>query len=213
MTSRFESDQQKEARAALLTEKTDAFKRWLAEKHPEVHFGIGFFNEVKDYMQDSFLTAGDEDFEYAIQHIDTRYVRQHVPTESETKEELIDKICGLIASNDGTGRDGKFSTFSLATERKKMAHWTIQQLTQRLEEVVRKQTLAAKPITELHQIVESGRKYQGYPTLGKSVVRPGTVRAVPLDSTYLRGLDAWELKKLCRLYGVEQVNNRLAGKD
>jgi hypothetical protein len=39
------------------------------------------------------------------------------------------------------------------------------------------------------------------------------VRAIPLDAEYLRGLDSWDLKRLVRLYGIEQVNNRLAGKE
>jgi hypothetical protein len=139
-------------------------------------------------------------------------VIQAVPTTEETKAALIDKIANLIASTNG-GRDGKYDQHQLKTERGKMAHWSVQQLTDRLDEVVRRQTLAAKPIAELHKIVEAGRKYQGYPTLGKTKVPPGKVRAVAVDAAYLKSLDPWELKKLVRLYGIDQVNDRLAGKD
>ena len=213
MTSRFEQDRQAEAREARIIAQTDALRSWLEEKHPDIWFGEAVRLAFMEDMGNSFLTATEEDFEYSLRTTRTNFSRQHVPTPEEVKTELIDKICSMIASSDGTGRDGKFSAFSLSTERTKMAHWSIEQLTQRLEEVVRKQTLSAKPITELHQIVKSGRKYQGYPTLGKTFVRPGTVRAVPLDAEYLKRLDPWELKRFVRLYGLEQVNDRLAGRD
>ena len=210
--SRFEQDRQQESRDARIAAQTEAFKKWLADKHPEIYFCTAFFNELKEYMQGSFFTAGDEDFEYAVQNIDTKGVRQHVPTPEETKAALIDKICSLLTSADGTGRDGKFDSHSLNAERTKMNFWTVPQLTTRLEEVIRKQQLSKAPIGELQKIVQSGRRYEGYPQLGQSIVRPGTVHAVALDAEYLRDLDSWDLKRLCRLYGISQVNDRLAGK-
>jgi hypothetical protein len=161
-------------------------------------------------MQGSFFTAGDEDFEYAVQNIDTKGVRQHVPTAEETKAELIDKICSLITSKDN-GRDGKFDEFNLTSERLRMKHWDIPALTARLDEVVRKQTLSKAPMGELQQLVQAARPYVGYPTLPKQIVPRGEIRAIPLDSAYIRGLDSWDIKRLVRLYGP-QVNDRLAGK-
>lgn len=188
------------------------YRNWLP-KHPEVKDCIANLKMFQEYLDwsDEFTEA---DLEFALGNMTSRLqlAIQRVPTPEETKAALIDKICSLIASANG-GRDGKFDSFNLDSERGKMAHWTIPQLTQRLEEIVRKQTLAVKPIGELQKIVVEGRKYVGYPALGKTVVPPGKVRAVPQDAAYLRALDPWELKKLVRLYGLEQVNNRLAGKD
>jgi hypothetical protein len=212
VTSNFELNKQAEARAVQVAVKTDALKRWLAEKHPEIPLNTATLNAFTDDMGDAFLTASDEDFEFALRTMKTGITPQRVPTPEETKAGLIENICSLIASSDGTGRDGKFSTYSLQTERSKMSHWSVPQLTERLSEVVRKQELSKKSAVELHQIVESGRKYVGYPALGKTIVPPGKVRAVPLDAAYLKSLDLWDLKRLCRLYGVEQINDRLAGR-
>jgi hypothetical protein len=210
MSSRFEQDKETEARESLIASQTEAFQRFVETKHPEIHFCTALLNEIKAYMLNQFLTGDDADWEYAINMVDTRGVRQYVPTPDEVKASLIDEISSLIASaNDG--RDGKYDAHTLKQERAKMQHWTLPQLTQRLEEVQRRQVLSTKTATELRQIVQSAHKYTGYPKLGTSVVRPGTVRAVVLDAAYLRGLDVWELKKYCRLYGEAQVNARLRG--
>lgn len=213
MKSNFEINREAETRAAQVAVKIEQLKRWLEAAHPEIHTGMAMQNAFLEDMGDAFLTATDDDFEYSLRTMETGFAKQHVPTEEETKVALIEKICSLIASSDGTGRDGKFSTFALKAEFTKMNFWSVPQLTERLAEVVRKQELSRKTPVELKQIVESGRRYVGYPQLGKTIVRTGTVRAVPLDAAYLRGLDAWELKKFCRLYGSEQVNDRLAGKE
>lgn len=211
--TQFEQDKLAAENAAQREQNVATYKAWLV-KHPELVDCIANQKMFEEYLdwEDEF-TAADLDFALGNLSSRLRLATQRVPTLEETKAALIDKICSLIASSDGTGRDGKFSTFQLSTERTKMTFWTVPQLAARLEEVIRKQDLNSKPIGELQQIVQSGRRYVGYPQLGQSIVRPGTVRAVPLDAAYLRGLDAWELKKFCRLYGVEQINNRLAGKD
>jgi arsenate reductase-like glutaredoxin family protein len=210
VTSRFSQDKALEARNAQTASQTEAFKNFLERKHPEIRFGIALMKEIQEYMLDSFLTAMDEDFEYALQNMDTRYMRQHVPTPEETKAALIDKIMELLQS---TNNRHWSIDHNVKTERSKMQFWSLEQLTARLDEVVRAQTLASKSPVELRQIVESGRKYVGYPQLGKTIVPPGKVRAVPQDAAYLKLLDPWELKKLVRLYGISQVNDRLAGKD
>ena len=210
MKSNFEQDRETDARNALVASQTEAFKHFLEAKHPDIRFGIALLKATQEYMQDVFLTASDDDFEYALQSIDLSYTKQRVQTPDEVKTALIDKICGLIASSNG-GRDGKHGEFSLNTERAKMVHWSVEALTDRLNEVVRKQQLNAQPIGELKRIVVEARRYTGYPQLAKTVVRPGTVRAVALDAAYLRGLDGWELKKYTRLYGMDQINARLRG--
>jgi hypothetical protein len=53
-------------------------------------------------------------------------------------------------------------------------------------------------------------KYTGYPDLPQEMVPAGKVRAVTVDAAYIRGLSPFELRRLCRVYSVQQVNNRLA---
>jgi hypothetical protein len=213
MSSRFQEDRADEARAARLAAQTEAFKQWLGAKHSEIRFCEALFREVKEYMRDSFLVAGPEDFQYTVDNIDTRGVKQHVPTEEETRTDLTDRICGLLRNPNGGTAGGKYSDFDIKSFRTKGTFMSVADLQQRLEEIVRKQTISAMTPAERREIVQSARKYVGYPQLGKTIVRHGTVRAVPLDAAYLHGLDAWELKKFCRLYGAEQVNARLVGKD
>lgn len=178
--------------------------------------GTAFRREFFEKMRDKEIQAAKKhEYDSLIKELgreDLRGTPLQDLREIVVKPRLIERILQLIASSNN-GRDGKFDEFNLKSERLRMASWTIPALTARLEEVVRKQTLSAKPIGELQQIVQSGRRYVGFPQLGKTIVRPGTVRAIPLDAAYLRGFDAWELKKFCRLYGTIQVNDRLAGKD
>jgi hypothetical protein len=217
MTSSFERRKEADAREAQTASQTEAFQRFLEVKHPEIRFSIALVKEVREYMEEAFLTAGDEDFEYALEGIDTRYMSQHVPTPNEIKAALIGKIVAL------TSKDGKSTgtTFKLAVSGGRMLQWsipllttwTVPQLTELLDEIVRKRTLVTQSSSELQQIVESARPNYGYPTLPKQIVRSGTVRAVELNAEYIRRLNVYDLKKLIRLYGGQQVNARLAGKD
>jgi hypothetical protein len=210
MSGTFEQDKQQEARDAQIASQTDAFQRWLSKAHPSIKFCTALLNEIKAYMLDAFLTAGPEDFEYVIQNIDTQGLRQHVPTDDETKQILIAKILERLQSTNNRHWE---DAHNVQTERTKMSFWSLEQLTVRLDGIIRAQTLSAKPPVELKQIVESGRRYVGYPQLGKTVVPPGQVTAVPQDAAYLKSLDAWEIKKKIRLFGIEQINSRLAGKE
>jgi len=193
---------QADANETLLTQ-------WLV-KHPELRDCTAVRNVFRDYM-DFTDPLTEADFDFAYGNVGSQIGKQYVPTEAETKQALIEKICELIASKDGTGRDGKFSVHQLQTERTKMGFWNIQQLTARLDEVVRKQQMVKQPLSELHQVLQDSRQYQGYPKLPSQMVPAGKVRAVPVDAAYIRGLDVWELKRLNRLYGAEQVNARLRG--
>jgi hypothetical protein len=213
MTTKFEQDKQAVADAAQIEKNRALLTQWLG-KHPFVPDCIAvrkLFEEYADFTDD--LTESDLDFMYG--NLESQIGKQRVPTEPEQREELIEQICSLIASANN-GRDGKYDEFNLKSERTRMSHWTIPQLTNRLEEVMRKQTLVVKTTSELKQIVAEAhtdtRKYPGFPTLGKTIVRPGTVRPVPLDAAYLKSLDSWDLKRFVRTYSAAQINDRLAGR-
>jgi hypothetical protein len=212
--STFKEDQAVALAAAQREANLVTYKNWLTAEHPEVFDCIANLKMFQEYLdwEDEFKEA---DLNFALGNLKGRLANQKVPTPEQTKSDLIDTICSLIASTNG-GRDGKYDEFNLKSEKIRMSHWTISQLTNRLEEIMRKQILAVKSASELKQIVAEARadtrKYPGFPTLGKTIVRPGTVRAVPLDAAYIKALDSFELKRFVRLYSAEQVNDRLAGR-
>jgi hypothetical protein len=212
MTSRFEEARQEEARTQRLAAQTEALKRWLEKNHPEISFGIALLKEFRENMLGAFFTADDADWEFALNMIDTRYLRQHVDTPQEKKADLIDSILELIASKDG-GRDGKFSALrvngepsEVDKERTRLSYFSIPELQGRLGEVTRKQFWAGKPLHETKTFVADARadtrKYSGFPDLDKSVT-----------ASTIKNLSTFELKKLIRVYSVQQVNDRLSGRN
>jgi len=207
----FEASEQREKNLAL-------FRKWLTEKHPEIKLNTAVENLFRDYMDFDGDSLTVEDFEFALGNLESMiYGREHIPTPEETKATLITKIVELT-SKDGVSRG---TTFKLAVSGGRtlqwsvplLATWTVPQLTELLDEIVRKRTLVTQSSSELQQIVESARPNYGYPTLPKQIVRPGTVRAVDLNAEFIRRSNVYDLKKLIRLYGGQQVNARLAGKD
>jgi len=213
MKNRFEIDQAEAASTQRREASLASFREFL-KKHPEIPCAEDgapaesvqrLFEEYADF--DDSLT--ESDFEFAYSNLKGNISLRRIPTEAETKADLINRIMELL---QGTNNAHWTIDHNIKSERTKMSFWSVEQLTARLDEVVRAQTLNAKPIGELKAIAASERQYVGFPTLGKAIVRPGTVRAVPLDAEYLRGLDSWELKKFVRLYGIDQVNDRLAGR-
>jgi hypothetical protein len=215
MTTQYEKDLAATTASEQREKNLVLFRKWLVEKHPEIKLSIAvekLFGEYMDFEEESFT---DKDFDFALGNLESMiYGREHVPTPEETKAALVAKIVELTSAKDGMtyklavsgGREVKWSVHLLPT-------FSIEQLVELLDEWLRKKTLEAKPHSEVQQIAASNRPNYGYPQLPKQIVRPGTVRAVPLDAAYLRGLDTYELKKNIRLYGLEQVNSRLAGEE
>jgi hypothetical protein len=129
-----------------------------------------------------------------------------------TKEQLIEEILGLIASKN-SGRDGKFDDFSLKNEEKRMASWSLDQLRARLNEIKTKQRMSSTMsvpalkayVKEQHR---NQRKYPGYPDLPQTIWQDG--RSVRLDASGIKALSSYEIKRLTRIYGDQQVNDRLA---
>jgi hypothetical protein len=212
--SRFAMSRREDAYKAQLAAQTDAFKRWFEEKHPEIKYGEAVLKAFREDMGDSFLTATEDDFQYCLDTTTVGFSRRRVPTEAEVKQDLIQEILDLLRSPDGTGREGKYSNFDLKQLEVKMRgnDWTVEKLTARRNEIISKQEMSKQPIEEVVKVLQNARQYTGYPQLPKTIVRPGTVRAVTLDAPYLKALDVWELKRLNRLYGIDQVNDRLAGR-
>jgi hypothetical protein len=207
--SRFEQDQQEEAHAARLQSQTEAFKTWLGKTHPEIRFGTALLLEIQEYMQSAFLTAGDEDFAYAIKNIETKYTRQHVPTPEETKAALIDKIMERL---EGTNNHHWKVPHNVQTERTKMRFWDVAALTQRLDGIVRAQELSAKSPVEIREIAYGNKEApSNWPRLPLRMVPRGQVTSIAIDADHLNNLaknDKYEFVRLCKLFGTEQIDRR-----
>jgi hypothetical protein len=211
MSSNFELNKEAKARAAQIAVKTEELKRWLEVNHPDIHPGIGTQKAFLEDMGDSFLTASSEDFEYSLRTMTTIISRHRVQSEEEVKEELIDSIIERLQS---TNNKHWQVPHNVQIERTKLQFKSLEELTARLNEVVRAQTINAMPAVERNQILVNARQYQNqYPAYPKTVVRPGTVRAIPRDRAYLLSLDLWDLKKERRIYGDANIDARLNGKD
>ncbi len=200
MTSRFEEARQEEARTQRLAAQTEALKRYLGKSHPEIAFGVALLKEFRETMLGAFFTADDADWEYALNMIDTRYVQQHVPTPEESKAELIETILEKIASVNG-GKDGKYSQENLKSERIRMSHWSVSELTERLNEVVEKQRLQPKSVGQIRQELEANRLQPQVKVLPPEITRE-RIKAMPSS----------EIRKLIREYTASVVNNRLFGR-
>jgi len=176
-------------------------KRWLEKNHPEISFSVALLKEFQENMLGAFFTADDADWEFALSMIDTRYLKQHVPTEKETKAELIETILEKIASADG-GRDGKFNPANLKSERIRMSYWSVSELTARLNEVVEKQRLQKLSAGQIRQELAASRPQP-------------QVKVLPQEFTQERihQMPSFEIKKLIRDWGANVVNSRLAGRN
>jgi hypothetical protein len=214
MTTTFKEDKQAAAEAVLIQQSTAVFERWLV-KHPEVNYDAAksLFREYCDFTD----PLSEADFDFAYSNIRDRIAPRRVPTPAEVKATLIDEICELLKSPDGTGREGKYSNFNIAALRTQMQHWEISALTARLAEIRSKQAQVKLTVPELQQIVrdsEPKRRYPGYPNLPEMIVPHGQVQAVKCDAVYLLGLakhDFYEYKRMCAKFGSQQITDRQRG--
>jgi len=65
-------------------------------------------------------------------------------------------------------------------------------------------------LTEARGVEET--KYVGWPRMLKTVVPRGEIFSRDFNAAYIKSLDAFELKRLIAVYGLEQVNDRIAGR-
>jgi hypothetical protein len=132
----------------------------------------------------------------------------------EQNDRLINEIVALLRSPTGDGRGGKFSDTSLNAEIGKMKFWTREQLAARLQEVKAKQALQKQTSTQIRADLAEARKdtrpFPGWPTLPASIVPRGQIQAVQCDAAYLRSLHPEDLRRMTRLYSVDQINFRLS---
>jgi hypothetical protein len=145
--SRYEEARAEELRTARLAEQTDALKRWLEKNHPEIRFGVALLKEFQENMLGAFFTADDADWEFALNMIDTRYLRQHVDTPQEKKFAVIEEILSLLSKH--SRRD----EFMLKSKESRMKHISLDALKTRLAELKYKIGAVSTPVSTLKAFV------------------------------------------------------------
>jgi hypothetical protein len=126
--------------------------------------------------------------------------------EAVTRRQLADQIIALLAAK-GKGHDA----FTLRQEEKRLALLSIPALRARLADLQVKAKMASTDVATLKNFVAESRRdqrrYQGYPDMPRQIW-DGT-KHIPLNATTIKAMDAWEIRKLARLYSDRQLNDRI----
>jgi len=162
---------------------SDIIDRWL-NGNPDVLHSLAIFEEA--------ITQNPTDYNSLAKQV-----------ESLTCEQLIDQIIDLLATK-GKGHD----EWSLKQERSRLKTFTIPMLRARLVDLQTKAHMAGQSMQQLKQVVADARPAPGFPALPRQLFENG--QAVTINADYLRGLDLYSMKRICRIYSIEAVNQRLA---
>lgn len=145
---------------------------------------------------DLFLSALDEN-PSAMQDIATRPVEV-------SKLQVVEDYLNLLNAHS------RQNFQSLKLEKSKMVNLTLQECRERLNSLRLRQDMAAKYSTgELHKVLQDSQTPTAYPALPKVMFNSATGKYDQINAAFLRQTDY--LKKYVRIYGIEQVNRRLAG--
>jgi hypothetical protein len=203
MQTQYEKDKAAVAAKEQRDRNLVLLRNFLELKHPEIKPGIAIDNLFADYMDLESIDRTDSEFEFALSNLQSRInSKQHVPTVAELKAQLIDKILELL----------NLDAYQSKNERQRMQFWTLEQLSQRLENAVSKKQLANRPLHELHEIARGTqeiRPYPGYATLASSIVPRGQIVAIKTRD-YLDQLGRTDLhafKKMVEVYGSKQIDD------
>src|SRR5262249_8807530 len=109
------------------------------------------------------------------------------------------------------------SDYDLRQWRVRASTWSLRQLRQYKRELdfkaEHKTAQQAKDYLRNVRKAEHDRPYPGFPTLPRrGIPKRGPIQTIEFDAEYLKSLDAWELKRFVRVYGEQQINDRLAGR-
>jgi hypothetical protein len=142
-------------------------------------------------------------FEEAIAENPTEFDALAKQLEAKTCEQLIDQIVGTLVAH-GKGHDD----FTLRSERTRLSTFSIPMLRARLADLQTKARMAGTSVRQLKQMVADARPVPGFPTLLRQLFENGAT--VQVNAAYLKALDTYSLKRMCRIYSTEAVNSRLA---
>jgi hypothetical protein len=124
----------------------------------------------------------------------------------DQQERVIDEIISLLV--------GTRDAWGLDQERKRLrrdSRYDLNWLIGRRDELVRIRAAEKSSVAELAKQIKPAPL--GYPKIPSSYVRPGTIRAVPVDRDFLINLsntDPEAFRRWCKIYSFEAVNSLLA---
>jgi hypothetical protein len=197
--TQFDSDRQAAAQAAQAETNRAALSKWLERHHPEIPDCTAVRNVFEEYMDFSYPLS-DSDFEFALGNLETCISKQRARTPQEKKSEVIEEILSLLSAHSRRDK------FMLKSEKSRMKHMSLDALQARLAELKYKIGAVSTPVSTLKAFVADTRadtrKYSGFPNLEKNI-----------DASHIKNLSTSELKKLIRVYSVQQVNDRLSGRN
>lgn len=140
--------------------------------------------------------------------------RMAASPEAKIRARLIEEILSALETG-GRAHDA----FSLKNEKARLQNFTTAALHARLAELKTKHQLAATPVPVLKALVADARrdtrKFPGYIDLPLTIVPRGEVQAVRCDATYLLNLGRTnypEYRRMCTIFGTEQITARQQGK-
>jgi len=145
---------------------------------------------------DLFLSALDENPD-AMSMLATR-------SQKVTHRQLMEQIIDLLRAK-GKGHD----EFSLRNEQRKLTMMSVSDLRARLATLQANAKMAAAPLSEHYKALEDSRINYGSPQMPKEVYQDG--KLISLDAATIRNMHPFEIKRLIRIYGSDQVNARLRG--
>ena len=173
---------------------------------------------IAEHLGDDHLTAPD--FKFAVENspgfrdslswtTESQVRKRNADTLARDKRILVDEIRELLKN----ARD----EFSLDQEIRRLSlpGVTIADLKRRKEEIERKQHFASMSHEELRKTVRRPPP-PGFPMFPKTLVLPGSVTPTVIDRAFLIQLakaDVLEFKRLKKLYGDQQLDDRLNGRD
>jgi hypothetical protein len=210
MTTQFEKDaatvaakEQKERNIVLL-------RQFLETNHPEIRPSIAVDRLFESYMDFESIDRTPSEFEFALSNLESQIGgRQHVPSEDELRENIIDKICEMLNVDE----------FQKRNERTKLQFQSLVELSGKLNTLLARRELASKSGAELRKIAKGPQaapsQFPGYPSLTSSYVPKyavpelgwDTIHAVPTGEylRYLAKKDLATFKTFTRLYSGAQI--------
>jgi hypothetical protein len=210
MTTQFEVDSAAVAAKEQRDRNVALLRDWLATTHPEIPPSIAVDKLFESYMDFESEDLTPAQFEFALGNLESQIGgRQHVPSEDELKQNIIDKICDLLNVDE----------FQKRNERTKLQFQSLVELSGKLNKLLARRELASKSGAELREIAKGPQavpsQFPGYPNLTSTYVPKypvpalgwDTIRAVPTGEylRYLAKKDLATFKTFTRLYSGAQI--------
>jgi hypothetical protein len=125
-------------------------------------------------------------------------------TLDEAKEQVIEEYLQILSHKSRQDR------YSLESERRRLVHLSLPEVRQKLAEIKLRQQMSTQSVGALKQVLADSKPTYGYPQFPQEVYQDG--KLIVLDANTIGRMHSSEITRLIRIYGLQQVNARLAGK-